>query len=67
LVGAASANAWGMPSVFLVTAGAYGLMALLVSVLVRPQAEPVSMTVEETAVPIASESETAGEHPRCGS
>ncbi len=67
LVGAASANAWGMPSVFLVTAGAYGLMALMVSVLVRPQAEPVSMTVEETAVPIASESETAGVHPRCGS
>jgi hypothetical protein len=56
-----------MPSVFLVTAGAYGLMALIVSVLVHPQAEPVSMTVEETAVPIASESETAGEHPRCGS
>ena len=67
LVGAASANLWGMPSVFLVTAGVYGLMALTVGVLVRPRLKPVSMTVEETAVPIGSESETAGEHPRCGS
>jgi len=67
LVGAASANLWGMPSVFLVTAGAYALMSLMVSVLVRPQAEPFSMTVGETAVPIASESETAGARPPCRS
>ena len=56
-----------MPSVFLVTAGAYALMSLMVGLLVRPQAEPVSMTVDETATPIALESETVGEHPRCGS
>ena len=67
LVGAASANLWGMPSVFLVTAGVYGLMSLIVSVVVRPRAEPVSTATEEPAVPIASDSETAGARRPCGS
>jgi DHA1 family multidrug resistance protein-like MFS transporter len=37
LLGAAVAGAWGMPSVFLVTAGIYLLIAAAVAVLVKPR------------------------------
>jgi DHA1 family multidrug resistance protein-like MFS transporter len=37
VVGAAAGNAWGMPSVFLITAGAFGIVAALVAALVHPR------------------------------
>ncbi len=49
-VGAATANAWGMASAFLVTASVFGIMALLVGLFVRvaPTPEEKSETIPAT-------------------
>jgi len=54
LVGAASANTWGMASVFLLTGGVYGLMVIMVAALVRGAAVPAPAATEEDARPVAS-------------
>jgi len=50
VVGAAAANAWGMSSVFLITAGTFGVVAAMVAGLVRPR--PVSLA-EQAEAPAA--------------
>ncbi len=50
VVGAAAGNAWGMPSVFLITAGTFVLVAAMVAKMVRPQ--PV-VAAEEAPAPAA--------------
>lgn len=37
IIGAAAGNAWGMPSVFLITAATFGIVAAMVATMVRPQ------------------------------
>jgi len=54
LVGAAGANTWGMGSVFLLTGGVYGLMAIMVAALVRGAAELGPAATEEGTRPVAS-------------
>ncbi len=50
-VGAAVANTWGMASSFLLTAGIFGVMSLLVGLFVRVNAQPVE---EEEPAPVTT-------------
>jgi MFS transporter, DHA1 family, multidrug resistance protein len=52
VVGAAVGNAWGMPSVFLVTAATFGIVATLVAAMVHPRsvAEVETISAQMAAV-----------------
>jgi len=62
LLGAASAHAWGMSKVFLVAAGVYGTMAMMVGALVRPRSDvPLTASAKTARGTVAQADDPPGE------